>query len=321
MKRLFTTVLQTIIVFFVPLTATAQNSTCAAPSGPMPQPGDPPICYPGYTVENTGPLTQYYTFIATTPAMQVMLLPVVGTACSFPNTAIFYSNLRLYALGDCMTPLAYGALFFGLTPGDTYIWGCTMTPADPICVWIAEACPSVVPSPLPVNLTHLEANAMNNHVKVNWSVATGGVYQHFRVQSSNSPDLGFTDAGEPVTAEAGQQEFEFFDENLQAGKQLFYRLIMVEESGASEVSEVVEVKSPGAESWITIYPNPSQGSSEVLISGDQQVSFRITQMNGKVVEAADEPALQAWMQQAAPGVYVIEGSRADERTMIRWIRI
>jgi hypothetical protein len=318
MKRLFTTLTITLLLALLMNQASAQNTTCDSPSGPMAPVGSPPICYTGYTVENTGSLTQYYTFVAITPNMQVMLLPTVGTACSFPNTAIYYTNLRLYHLGDCTTPLASGAVFFGLTVGDTYVWGCTMTPADPICVWIAEACPSVMPSPLPAEINAFSASQRSEGVQLTWSIATAGAWSRFEVERSSSPEVGFTRIGTVAPEGSGQLDFQFHDASSDNGE-VFYRLAMWHGEEVQH-SEVISL-NPSAESdWFQLYPNPSVKAPTLAIGGGRSAEFSIVGMDGRGAQGLGAEQLRQWMEDAAPGMYVVDAVADGEHQTQRWIK-
>lgn len=316
------------VLLFLQVAAYGQNSTCGSPSGAMQQPNDPlPTCFTGFSGPGSGPLTQYYTFVATTANMAVQLTPVLGTSCSFPNTGINYSGFALYSSADCFTVLGTSPNMSGLTVGEMYTFGLTMSPQDPVCVWISEACPRVVEVvvPLPVSSLFLNGWEDRGDVTLAWEVGTGVEARGFVVKRRTGSLAGFEEVG-TVAVETPTLRYGWRDEAAPAGRSE-YQVDVLLQNGERACSEVVSVSVEG-EQELVVSPNPCHDRVVVqLPEGDGQMyEVVVCGLDGSVVRSLHGPgtnlnaALSGAVAELSPGMYVIrayDGRRGSSTRLVK----
>jgi hypothetical protein len=130
---------------------------------------------------------------------------------------------------------------------------------------------------LPVSLTSFEASAKNNAVVLSWNTANEvAISQYIVEKSANGVD--FSPIGSVNASNAGNYTFSDLNPNNGAG---FYRLKMLDFSGAFKFSQVLLVKSTG-NLTIRLYPNPV--ANNLTVTGlKNKSSIRILNMNGQTV--------------------------------------
>jgi hypothetical protein len=130
---------------------------------------------------------------------------------------------------------------------------------------------------LPVSLTSFEAAAKNNGVVLSWTSANEvAINQYIVEKSANGVD--FAPIGSVNASNAGNYTFSDLNPNNGAG---FYRLKMLDFSGAFKFSQVLLVKSTG-NLTIGLYPNPV--ANNLTVTGlKNKSSIRILNMNGQTV--------------------------------------
>jgi hypothetical protein len=130
---------------------------------------------------------------------------------------------------------------------------------------------------LPVSLTSFEASAKNNAVVLSWTTANEvAISQYIVEKSANGVD--FAPIGSVNASNAGNYTFSDLNPNNGAG---FYRLKMLDFSGAFKFSQVLLVKSTG-NLTIGLYPNPV--ANNLTVTGlKNKSSIRILNMNGQTV--------------------------------------
>jgi len=129
---------------------------------------------------------------------------------------------------------------------------------------------------LPVSLTSFEASAKNNGVVLSWTTANEvAISQYIVEKSANGVD--FSPIGSVNASNAGNYTFSDLNPNNGAG---FYRLKMLDFSGAFKFSQVLLVKSTG-NLTIGLYPNPV--ANNLTVTGlKNKSSIRILNMNVKL---------------------------------------
>lgn len=283
MKQL---ILIPLLAGLLSIALSAQNSTCLIPSGAMQQPGDPnPTCFPGHSGPNSGSLTQYYTFIATSTEMAINLTPILGTSCSFPNTAINYTNLVLYETGNCTVLITTGASFSGLTVGTSYTWGVTMTPVDPVCVWIAQACPRAlqIPPVLPENSINLAGRAGEKKILLEWETPEVTSAHAYYIERKAAHTSDFFPVGHIPSSES--EKLQFSDIHPVAGRQ-FYRVSAVSPSGEVTYSNQIEIEFEGSRTGeISVFPNPTTGefTLKTPLAPEKEVNLVLRDIHGKSI--------------------------------------
>jgi hypothetical protein len=130
---------------------------------------------------------------------------------------------------------------------------------------------------LPVSLTSFEASAKNNAVVLSWTTANEVAISQYIVEKSVN-GVDFAPIGSVNASNAGNYTFSDLNPNNGAG---FYRLKMLDFSGAFKFSQVLLVKSTG-NLTIGLYPNPV--ANNLTVTGlKNKSSIRILNMNGQTV--------------------------------------
>jgi hypothetical protein len=124
-------------------------------------------------------------------------------------------------------------------------------------------------SALPVTLTNVKAYEKDKGIQVEWTARTEINIDRYEVERSINGqqfDKVFT---APATGNnAVTKEYSWFDENANTGSN-FYRIKVIEKSGAVKYSKVVKVTIAEGKGRLTIFPNPIK---------DNQVRVQFTNM-------------------------------------------
>ncbi len=132
---------------------------------------------------------------------------------------------------------------------------------------------------LPINLKYIKVTSLGSTNDIEWACGTDTYGAYFDVQSS-ADGRCFTTIGK-VNVEALKSNYSYSDIKLQATN-TYYRLKMVDKSGAAFYSKVVSVK--GGINTLTIWPNPAKSS--VTINFNQSLNdanIAVATPNGKTV--------------------------------------
>ncbi|MCB9230495.1 MAG: T9SS type A sorting domain-containing protein [Bacteroidia bacterium] len=299
----------------------AQNSTCASPSGRMQRPNElTPVCYPGYNVPLTGALTQCYSFDATWPSMYVSLSLNVGTSilCSFPNTAVSYSNFRLYDSLDCGVTLSTTSSWTDLDTQKVYTFCLTMTPVDPICNWIAQACPKANENrQLPVKITSFDISRADTRARLFWETEEELDLRGYAVLFSRD-GIEFHEVGFVEAMNNGEESGYSYDHLNTETARSFYKLALTDLDGTVSFSNTLMLNGTeiSATETALVYPNPFRGDQVLHLPEDLNLleiyQLQVFDLQGKRLLAAEgtrdelEIALNGSLQRANPGLYLLQ---------------
>ena len=309
--------------------AFSQTSSCLTPTGPMRLPGDTAaVCYPGHTGPSMGSLTQFYTFTATYPHMDVNLTPILGTTCSFPNTMIYYSGMRLYDSLDCMTPIAYGASFTWLTVGHTYVWEVTMTPADPMCVWIAESCPEVIENTVyDAESIELEVHEKNGNPELAWQVPGGTSFIHYEVLRSTNKEIGYKTAGDVPGSPNSESDQVYHFTDTKSVSDNWYRIRATDLDGNKSFSNSVSFQSENDNPTFSLSPNPGNGLVHITCRNCPQAATKlqieVTDLTGKLISkqtASVSSGYQLDLSHMEKGIYFVQLKTSYTSQSIRYLK-
>lgn len=154
-----------------------------------------------------------------------------------------------------------------VTIGSGY-WANFKVPARNYAVWVQA-------SPLPVELVSFSATLThNNSALLTWQTASEKDFDQFIVQRSED-GVGFVEVGRVEAKGAvGGANYQFSDENLPAGKTLYYRLAMQDLDGSLDYSQVRTLQTPAGQPTFRIWPNPFD--DQISIASDTAIESELT---------------------------------------------
>ncbi|MBY5957885.1 T9SS type A sorting domain-containing protein [Membranicola marinus] len=172
---------------------------------------------------------------------------------------------------------------------------------------------------LPIELLSFTAFAHKDEVDLDWETATELNNSHFEVQ--RSPDgRNYTTIGEVRGAGTSSQvlDYAFTDEQPTPGKN-YYRLKQVDYNGSFDYSPVRMV-TLGADSRLSVFPNPVAPGSEITIQGQKIRTVKIYNMLGQIVvdKVYDHPQSSITISSGnlAQGIYTTRVNGVDEKRVV-----
>ncbi|MBS1752423.1 MAG: T9SS type A sorting domain-containing protein [Bacteroidetes bacterium] len=155
-------------------------------------------------------------------------------------------------------------------------------PAYSYSVWVQGDLPV-----LPLSMLSFNGKLLNGSVELEWNVSNeSGTVKYEIERSANQTD--FVKIGELMAANKGEAicKYSYSDKNLPKDGYLFYRLKIIENSGAYTYSKVIKIKCTNFVFDVNIWPNPVvDGKIQVAIEtarpGDLQVA--IYSSNGQLM--------------------------------------
>jgi len=183
---------------------------------------------------------------------------------------------------------------------------------------------------LPVSLKNFNASKRTGKVAVTWEteseINNDGFEIQRRIGNGTYKTIGFVDSKAPGGNSNGAQISYSFDdvENLPNGV-AYYRLRQVDLDGKSIYSEIKAVRSNSKALFISVYPNPSRGTTNVAIpEGVGVVDVALEDFTGKLVQrwnGLNTRNLQ--LTNLKPGMYMLRvnaresGEQVVERILIQ----
>jgi hypothetical protein len=144
--------------------------------------------------------------------------------------------------------------------------------------------PVVLGSGLPIELVSFEANFKGENVDLTWTTATETDNDYFtleRSQDGNSFDkIAIVDGAGNSNA---YLTYYHTDHSPLSGNS-YYRLKQTDINGAYSYSKIVAVKSLGTFDNLLVYPNPTDASFQLALSGTEDEIFQveISDLTGKL---------------------------------------
>ena len=183
---------------------------------------------------------------------------------------------------------------------------------------------------LPVSLKNFNASKRTGKVAVTWEteseINNDGFEIQRRIGNGAYKTIAFVDSKAPGGNSNGAQISYSFDdvENLPNGV-AYYRLRQVDLDGKSIYSEIKAVRSNSKALFISVYPNPSRGTTNVAIpEGAGVVDIALEDFTGKLVQrwsGLNTRNLQ--LTNLNPGMYMLRvnaresGEQVVERILIQ----
>ena len=137
---------------------------------------------------------------------------------------------------------------------------------------------------VPVDLLSFSATKNDKRINLKWNTINEINLAEFKIESSSN-GLDFTTIG-TVNAKSitGQNLYQFVDNQIQPGKLVYYRLKMVDKSGAYTYSKIIKIEICSSSVSLQAYPNPVTNYLK-LEHGPASTSaeFRIMNAVGRIV--------------------------------------
>ncbi len=246
-----------------------------------------------------------FTFAtAPNPLLYVTKIVEIGTANeaiiagnpSFKNNSVTY-GFQSNNLGPAGNLLVY---FFIDLDGDKVLdlneiaYTCNLTPQGP----------------LPVSLVKFNASTRGNGISLTWETATELNNQGFDVErrSANGQyeKIGFV-ASKAVGGNGFDQSYSFEDNSTQTKGVTYYRLRQVDLDGKATFSEIRGVRTGKGLIVLSVYPNPSRGTTNVAIpSGIGSVDVSVDDFTGKSVQRfVGVTTSNLQLTNLKPGIYMV----------------
>lgn len=168
-------------------------------------------------------------------------------------------------------------------------------------------------NPLPVELLGFSAVCAENGTSIKWSTASEKNSDYFVVEVSK--DLNSWSTLSELDASGNStvvQEYELTDENQFRGTS-YYRLVQVDLNGAKKIYNPASINCQDDKTFLTVYPNPSQGAFSVEWNGkdfSEDVQIKLTSATGalldqRTVKASSGVNLVQFDEKLEAGVYYI----------------
>lgn len=168
---------------------------------------------------------------------------------------------------------------------------------------------------LPIQLISFEGFYKNKQVELTWTSIADSQSSHFEIErSANGTDFQNIGKVQVETAPNNEASYQFTDGQA-TFSELYYRLKMVNKDGSFEYSKSVVIYF-NDQAELSIFPNPNQGSFNLLIKGHtndaKPVNIIIRTLTGKLVYQQKHLASllpfdqQLFLENLPNGVYDVE---------------
>ncbi len=180
---------------------------------------------------------------------------------------------------------------------------------------------------LPITLINFNAAQKSNKVSLTWETAmelnNSGFEVERKIGSGQYEKIAFVDS-KAVGGNGGANSYSFEDNSVLGKGVTYYRLRQVDFDGQSTYSEVRAVRTGNGLIVISVYPNPSRGTTNVVIpDGVGTVDVSIDDFAGKSVQrfsGLNTRSLQ--VTNLKPGMYTLRVSvRATGETITERIAV
>lgn len=194
--------------------------------------------------------------------------------------------------------------------------------ADNGSLGLVDYDPILTSTVLPVTFSNFNAEKKDRGILLSWQTATEVNTAYFNIQRS-ADGRTFTNigkvyaAGNTTTASA----YSYYDVDEQQGKQMFYRLQVVDKDGKISYSNIRRV-TLGSTFSFRILPNPA--SKNITIEGEGIVILKIVSLNGQEMmkQQLSLPGSPIDISSLRNGAYIIHlinsnGNIASQQLMVR----
>ncbi|MES2432048.1 MAG: T9SS type A sorting domain-containing protein [Bacteroidota bacterium] len=187
---------------------------------------------------------------------------------SATSTTPYQSGPQLYA-GNNSNPTALQALF---------VVASTVGLSNTTIAKLENGC-----GILPVILSDFNSLRKNNNVVLNWKTASETNVDHFEIEKKIGTQfvtIGFVKA---INASNGNA-YTYTDANSSTGV-TEYRIKTVDNGGAVRYSDIRTVKGFGVAADFSVYPNPSNGATKIIVSDiTSSTNINISDISGRTIK-------------------------------------
>ena len=185
---------------------------------------------------------------------------------------------------------------------------------------------------LPLTLINFSAEAMNHNIQLAWQTIQEEHFREFQIERSTN-SIDFQQVG--VIEATGNQvneinQYDFIDESVEANKDYFYRLKMMDDDETFEYSDVVVARiNKKLENDIAIATNPIQNILNIQLTASQndmaQIDIysldgrRIQSLRQEIVQGDNEVFISTPNLKA--GVYILNYTSASFQKPIRFVKL
>lgn len=132
---------------------------------------------------------------------------------------------------------------------------------------------------LPVEWKYFRANAISQHVKLEWATLSETASDRFEIEKSFN-GRSFSMIGQVVAAGESNTEQVYTYTDTQAGNgTIYYRLKQIDLDGSYTYSDIVQIDLPEAGVAFNVYPNPVEGQLNIRFSSTASIGTQIRLLN------------------------------------------
>ncbi|MBK8610891.1 MAG: T9SS type A sorting domain-containing protein [Chitinophagaceae bacterium] len=165
--------------------------------------------------------------------------------------------------------------------------------------------------PLPVNLVLFTATAGKNKIMLRWQTSTEHNNRGFEIErqylDGDFKTIAFVPS-KSISGNSGQYlDYLYDDYEYLSGKgNLFYRIKQIDLDGNYTYSETRLVRSETAMSGVLVYPNPSTGSTRIILpEGTGLVDIILSDLSGKEIFRRNNVTDLLQLDKLVSGMYLI----------------
>lgn len=181
---------------------------------------------------------------------------------------------------------------------------------------------------MPIELLTFAGHLNGNRVDLNWQTATEINNDYFIVERE-SDEQGVTEIGTVDGSGNTTQlrSYAFTDMSPNPGMN-YYRLRQVDFNGSISYSGWVAVEFTPANNYVSIFPNPTEGTFNVLLSGykDQTVTANVIDITGRILQeqqvtiTSQEDQLSMDVSDQPAGIYFLTITTDQGRMVYRVVK-
>lgn len=180
--------------------------------------------------------------------------------------------------------------------------------------------------PLPLKLLEFKGEQDNDKNILLWTTANEEQTASFIIQRS-ADALQYKDIGMVAAAGDYSGTLQYrYEDRQPLDKNNYYRLKMLDQNGTFTYSSVILLKRYGTGSTLTVFPNPTTQSVQIMMSrasANETITAQLVDMSGKVLQQKqmiNNSPIRFDLDQYVPGIYLIRVQADGEQSVWRVIK-